>query len=199
MRQLSSKSFRMDEEFPLTVPRDSSAVTFSSSVPAKAQAQLVRMFRDPYVLEGTERAELIQQLQGAVSLQPEIPELRVLLGMALCVDLKVQPALEELREAVKLDPANFLAHLKFGELLLRLRICEQAAEETRVAALLAENPVQAELARRQAAIIRTMRQEGVERGGYSGLLAKTVQLWRRLNRGNRRARQGEATALIGHG
>jgi hypothetical protein len=179
--------------------QESSAVTLSGYLPDAAQAQLVRMFRDPYVLEQSERTALILQIQEAVALQPAVPELRVLLGMVLCVDLKVHPALEELREAVKSAPDNFLARLKFGELLMRLRICEQAAEETRMAALLASNPVQSELARRQAAVIRTMRQEGIERGGYSGLLAKTAHLLQKLGRINRRAKQGEATAMVGPG
>jgi hypothetical protein len=181
-----------------SLTQQSSAVTFANSVPGTAQAQLVRMFRDPQVLERAERAELIRQLREAVDLRPAVPELRVLLGMALCVDIQVQPALEELREAVRLDPDNFLARLKFGELLMRLRICEQAAGETHAAAQLATNPVQAELARRQAATIRTMRHEGVERGGPGGLFAMTARLLQKLGR-SRQASQGEATAMIGSG
>ena len=88
--------------------------------------------------------------------------------MALCVDLQAQEAMEEMREAVKQAPDSFIAHLKFGELLMRLRICDQAAEHTQKAAELACNDVQSDLARRQAATIRTMRREGVERGGFGG-------------------------------
>ena len=78
--------------------------------------------------------------------------------MALCVDLQAQEAMEELREAVPLAPDCFIARLKFGELLMRLRICDQAAEETQKAAQLATNDVQSDLARKQAATIRTMLQ-----------------------------------------
>ncbi|HEX8712151.1 MAG TPA: hypothetical protein VF730_09780, partial [Terracidiphilus sp.] len=78
---------------------------------------------------------------------------------------------EELRESVRLAPDSFVAHLKLGELLMRLRICDQAAEETHLAAELAENALQSELARRQAATIRKMVQEGIERGGYGKLLS----------------------------
>lgn len=140
-------------------------------IPAPARTHLARMFRDPYVLEKDERIELIQQLQEAVALEPAFPELRVLLGMALCVNLDVQDALEELREAAEVAPDNFLARLKFGELLMRLRIGSRAAEETQAAARLAANPIQAELARKQAAAIRAMQREGVERGGYGKLHA----------------------------
>ena len=52
------------------------------------------MFRDPRVLEAGDRAHLVTQLRAAVELRPEIAELRVLLGMALCVDLQAQQAME---------------------------------------------------------------------------------------------------------
>src|SRR5262244_3611691 len=47
---------------------------------------LLRMFADPYVLERPERSELIDGLREAVSRHPRASELRVLFGMALCVD-----------------------------------------------------------------------------------------------------------------
>jgi hypothetical protein len=38
--------------------------------------------------------------------------------------------------------------------------------------VLASNGAQSELARRQAATIRTMQREGIERGGYQGLIGR---------------------------
>jgi hypothetical protein len=64
---------------------------------------------------------------------------------------------------------------------MRLRICDQAAEHTQYAVHLASNDVQAELARKQAAAIRTMLREGIERGGYKGLLPKVFRFRRRSN------------------
>jgi tetratricopeptide (TPR) repeat protein len=145
----------------------------------QASAQLQRMFRDPRVLEKKERADLIAQLREAVQLAPRVPEVRVLLGMALCVDLQAQDAMEELREAVKQAPDSFIARLKFGELLMRLRICDQAADETQQAQLLASNDIQAEMARKQAATIRTMRREGIERGGFSSVLPRVFRFGRK--------------------
>jgi len=60
-------------------------------IPARIQTNLLRMFRDPYILEKEERSELVQELRDAVSREPEIPELRVLLGMTLCVNFDAQP------------------------------------------------------------------------------------------------------------
>lgn len=146
------------------------AISFPPSIPEPARAQLLRMFRDPNVLERPERSELVAQLKEAVALEPQASELRVLLGMALCVNFDGQSALEELREACRLAPDSFIAQLKFGELLMRLRVCDQAAERTQLAAELAATSLQAELARRQATTIRTMQREGIERGGYGKLL-----------------------------
>lgn len=142
----------------------SSIQTLEMFVPEGARSHLVRMFRDPRVLGSEERAELVQQLREAVATEPKIAGLRVLLGMALCVNLEVQEAMEELRDAVRLAPDSFIARLKLGELLMRLRICTEAAEQTQAAAELADSDIQAELARRQATAIRTMLREGVERG-----------------------------------
>lgn len=158
----------------LFLAEPSSSPALSSALSPSVKSQMVRMFRDPYVLDKGQRSELVEELTYMVATRPDLPELRVLLGMTLCVDHNPQAALEVLRTAVTMAPDSFLAQLKFGELLMRLRICDQAAEHTHQAALLAENAVQSELARRQAATIRAMRQAGVERGGYNGILARVV-------------------------
>ena len=90
----------------------------------------------------------------------------MLLGMALCVNVEPQAAIEELRESVRIAPNSFIAQLKMGELWMRLRVMEKAEEHTRLAALLAQSMPQAELARRQASTIRFLKQGGIERGGY---------------------------------
>jgi hypothetical protein len=167
---------------------DSTAV-LARFVPAQTSRQLVRMFRDPRVLEKEERADLVRELRSAVELAPSVPEVRVLFGMALCVDLQAQEALEQLKMAVEQAPDCFIARLKYGELLMRLRICGKAAEETHEAARLAGSAAQSEIARRQATTIRTMKREGIERGGFKGLFPS----WMTPRRRARRA--GSVTAL----
>jgi len=168
---LSASENEIDGIREMTVSPDSAPILFSPVISTHTRSNLVRMFRDPYILEKEERVELIRLLREAIALEPHVPELRVLLGMTLCVNFEAQTAMEVLREAVQLAPENFLARLKFGELLMRLRICSQAMEHTQIAANLAANPVQSELARRQAAALRTMMREGVERGNYGKLLS----------------------------
>lgn len=183
MSHLLNSASPLDQGAFLT-PSSQAAFTLPAEVGHKTQSILQRMFRDPRVLDAHDRTDLIAQLRQASSLVPHVPEVRVLLGMALCVDLQAQEALEELREAVNQAPDCFIARLKFGELLMRLRICDQAAEHTQRAAELASNAVQSELARRQAATIRTMLREGIERGGYRGLLSRLPRIRTRFRAKN---------------
>jgi hypothetical protein len=174
---------QVEEDFSL-VPYHGAetAIALPQVLGEETSRSLQRMFRDPRTLEDFERRDLVMQLRKAVELAPHVPEVRVLLGMALSVDLQAQEALETLREAAKQSPDCFIARLKFGELLMRLRACRQAEVETHQAALLAVNAAQSEMARRQAAVIRTMLREGVERGGYGGLLSRLLRLRRNRNK-----------------
>lgn len=172
MNNLSSGIFEVESERALIPQAAQVEVSLPGILEPEASRTLQKMFRDPRVLEPHERGDLIAHLRHAVALVPNVPEVRVLLGMALCVDLQAQEAMEELREAVNMAPDCFVAQLKLGELLMRLRICDQAEDHTHRAAKLATNNIQSELARRQAATIRTMQREGIERGGYGGLLAR---------------------------
>ena len=153
-----------------------------TSLALESRGLVLRMFSDPQLLGPTDRAELVSQIREAVARHPDVVELRVVLGMALCVNLDVQPAIEELRTAVELAPHSYIAQLKMGELWMRLRVVDKAEAHTREASLLARNAAQVELARRQAAAIRTMRQNGIERGGYRSPLAIVGRLRRFLTR-----------------
>jgi len=151
-----------------------------SSITSVTQGLLLRMFADPYMLEKDEKTNLVTQLRECVARFPEVSELRVLLGMALCVNFDVHSAIEELNESVRLAPNSFIAQLKLGELWMRLRVCDKAEEHTRIASLLAQNLAQSELARKQAANLRIMKREGIERGGYKLPFAGVGSLLRRL-------------------
>jgi hypothetical protein len=153
-----------------------------ASIPPESQTLLQRMFADPRILEKQERITLLSDLRACVAHYPEVSELRVLLGMALCVNLEVQAAMDELGEAVALDPSSFITHLKIGELWMRLRVLNKAEDHTRQAAKLARNLAQSQLARQQAATIRSMQQKGIDRNGYRTpwlSLARLRRLWPR--------------------
>lgn len=151
-----------------------------ASIPQETHGLLLRMFSDPYLLEKDQKGALVQDLRQCVEQFPDVAELRVLLGMALCVNLEAQAAIDELRESVRLDPSSFIAQLKLGELWMRLRVIDKAEAHTRQAGLLAQSLPQSELARRQASSIRTMKREGVERGDYGTPLQRTFASLRGL-------------------
>ena len=178
------------------------AFTHSSlaAIPCKAQGLLFRMFADPRVLTKEESGELVAGLREAVAQHPRVSELRVLLGMALCVNLNPQTAMDELAEAVSLAPDSYIAHLKMGELWMRLRVMDKAEDHTRQASLLAENMAQSELARRQAAMIREMCRSGIARDGYRTpwfSLARVKRLWTKLGKKGPESGQSEELDTVG--
>src|SRR5690242_4814394 len=180
----------MNQESSEIVLADAQSTTFAlsarvsslalSSLTSGTQSLLLRMFADPYILEKDDRTALVAGLRECVEKHPQVSELRVLLGMALCVNYEVHPAIEELKESVRLSPNSFIAQLKLGELWMRLRVMDKAEEHTRIAALLSQNLAQADLARKQAATIRTMKREGIERGGYKSPFGRIVPFLRRV-------------------
>ena len=179
MAEVTSTDLAFDERTNTTALDTQVSSLALASMSQDVQGLLLRMFSDPYLLEKEERASLVSQLRECVAQFPDVSELRVLLGMALCVNFDAQAAIEELRESVRLAPDSFIAQLKFGELWMRLRVMDQAEEHTLLAAKLARNLAQSEMARRQASSLRTMRREGIERGGYGTPLQKLTSLLRR--------------------
>src|SRR5271154_7162333 len=176
----------------LAAPATSAPVSLVG-VPARTQGLLLRMFADPRVLAKEEKAEIVNRLRECVALHPKDPNLRVVFGMALSVNLDVQQAMEELGEAVALDPNSFIAHMKMGELWMRLRVCTKAQDHTRHATMLAQNMAQAEMARRQATTLRTMLREGIERDGYRTpwfSIARVRRFW------NRNRNKADALATV---
>jgi len=57
---------------------------------------------------------------------------------------------------------------------------DKAEEHTRIASLLSQNLAQADLARKQAATIRTMKRDAIERGGYKSPFGHIVPFLRRV-------------------
>ena len=181
---LSLEPTAFEPQFLAPVNTQGTSIALPEVLNAEASRQLQRMFRDPRVLEPSERTELVAQLRQAVELAPHVAEVKVLLGMALSVDLQVQESLGVLRVAAQQAPESFIARLKLGEILMRLRVCIEAEKETHAAAKLATNAAQSELARRQAAMLRTMLREGVERGGYANLLPRFLRFGRKNSKSN---------------
>jgi len=180
MTEMTNTNLALDERTNIS-PLDTQVSPLAlASISQETHSLLLRMFSDPYLLEKEERASLVSQLRECVAHFPDVAELRVLLGMALCVNFDAQAAIEELRESVRLAPNSFIAQLKLGELWMRLRVLDHAEEHTLLAARLARSLAQSEMARRQASSIRRMKREGIERGGYGTPLQKITSSLRRV-------------------
>lgn len=113
-------------------------------------------WRDPHTVLPEDLAVYIQRLEEACLEQPQSADLRTCLGMAYAVNYDVYKSMDALEAATTLDPGNFWAQLKYGELHYRLRTLVRAEEETRKALDLAGNAWQLAIARRQLQEIRSL-------------------------------------------
>lgn len=64
-----------------------------------------------------------------VQMLPEYADARVGLGIAYAVTGKIYPALDHLEEATNLEPNNFFAHFKLGQLQFKLHVPKRGYEE----------------------------------------------------------------------
>jgi hypothetical protein len=134
-------------------------------------------WRDPYGVSPADLTAYIQQLEAACLANPQSADLRTCLGMAHAVNYDVYKSMDALEDARSVDPENFWAQLKYGELLYRLRGLNRAEEETRRAADLAANPFQLALARKQMKEIRELKHSCVRNVEWTkSLLAPTLAL-----------------------
>jgi hypothetical protein len=118
-------------------------------------------WRDPYSVSRTDLTAYISQLEAACLENPQSAELRTCLGIAHAVNYDVYKAFDALDDARAIEPQNFWAQIKYGELHYRLRALNRAEEETRRAADLATNMVQLAIARGQLKAIRALQHGSV--------------------------------------
>jgi tetratricopeptide (TPR) repeat protein len=64
-----------------------------------------------------------------VEMVPEFADAHVGLGIAYAVTGNIYPALDHLEEAVNLEPDNFFAHFKLGQLQFKLHVPKKGYEE----------------------------------------------------------------------
>ena len=138
------------------------ATTTNTQVAPKGPAALPPVpWRDVYDVSSADLAVYIRQLEQACLDNPRSADLRTCLGMAHAVNLDVYKSMDALEDARAVDPENFWAQLKYGELHYRLRALNRAEEETRRATELAANPLQLAVARRQMKEIRALQHTAV--------------------------------------
>ncbi len=67
--------------------------------------------------------------ERALEIAPDFADAHVGLGIAFAVDSRVYPALDHLEKAVELEPENFFAHFKLGQLCFKLRVPDKGYAE----------------------------------------------------------------------
>jgi len=99
----------------------------------------------------------------ALSFAPDFADGHIGMGIAYAIDSRVYPALDHLELAVKLEPRNFYAHFKLGQLYFKLRVPQKGYEEAesalRCATSLEERKLVAQLLREE----RQQEKNGVTR------------------------------------
>ena len=65
----------------------------------------------------------------AIELAPDFADAHIGLGIACAVDSQIYAALDHLEKAVELEPENFFAHFKLGQLHFSLRVPQKGYEE----------------------------------------------------------------------
>lgn len=117
-------------------------------------------WRDPHTVSPEDLSAYIQKLERACVETPRSADLRTCLGMAYAVNYEVYKSMDALETATELEPENFWAQVKLGELHYRLRTLVVAERETLRAVNLARNGWQLAIARKQLNTIRQLRHLG---------------------------------------
>ena len=76
-----------------------------------------------------EAAAAATRFEAVVQMLPEFADAHVGLGIAYAVTGKIYPALDHLEEATSLEPDNFFAHFKLGQLQFKLHVPRKGYEE----------------------------------------------------------------------
>ena len=125
-------------------------------VPVSPSPLLPIPWRDPHTVPPGELSSHIQTLERACLERPESSDLRTVLGIAHAMNYDVYKSMDALEAAIAIEPSNFWAQLKYGELLYRLRALTRAEAETSKALELAGSGWQLSLARKQLQEVRRL-------------------------------------------
>src|SRR5262245_18319063 len=87
-------------------------------------------WRDPHTVSKEQLADYIGMLERACQENPQSADLRTCLGMAHAMNYDVYQSMDALESARGLEPDNFWAQVKYGELHYRLRAMHKAEKET---------------------------------------------------------------------
>ena len=97
-----------------------------TTLPAEVRRSFVEGLE---LLNSGEARQAATCFEGVVAAAPNFCDGHVGLGIAYAVDSRIYPALDHLQKGVELDPANFYAHFKLGQLYFKLRLVDKGYAE----------------------------------------------------------------------
>ena len=151
------------------------AVIVASALPLDRPSILLPVsWRDPHSVTKEELTSYVTLLERACAENPKSADLRTCLGMAYAMDFQVYKSSDALEAAIELDETHFFAHMKYAELLYRLRALTRAEEATKKALDLAGNTWELGLARKQLQEIRALMRNGSQRPEWTKPLVVPV-------------------------
>lgn len=123
-----------------TLTLESAIRDYTESLPETPQAMVVQDSALPMDLskrfsEGLELmnhgepAAAVECFEQIVEIFPEFADAHVGLGITYAVTGKIYPAMDHLEEAARLEPENFFAHFKLGQLMFKLHVPKKGYEE----------------------------------------------------------------------
>lgn len=131
-------------------------------------------WRDPNLVAPKDLESYIGSLERACAENPHSADLRTCLGMAHAMNFDAYRSMDALEEAIRLEPDNFWARLKYAELWYRLRALERAKAEMIAALDLANSPLEMAVARKHLAEIRRLMREGTQKPEWTRSLTVPV-------------------------
>ena len=112
---------------PEVVSQSSAAITKQDSA---LPVELSKMFSEGLeLMNHGEPAAAASYFEQIIHMLPDFADAHVALGIAYAVTGKIYPALDHLEEATSLEPDNFFAHFKLGQLQFKLHIPARGYEE----------------------------------------------------------------------
>ncbi len=125
---MSSVAFELAvQNYPEAVPETTEAIAAQRSA---LPMEISRRFSEGLeLMNHGEPAAAATCFEQIVEMCPDFADAHIGLGIAYAVVGKVYPAMDHLEEAANLEPDNFFAHFKLGQLLFKLHVPAKGYEE----------------------------------------------------------------------
>jgi tetratricopeptide (TPR) repeat protein len=123
-RELTARIEAMEGLDAQAVSQDS-LVKRENQVPALARCSFNEGLE---FLDGGEPRLAASSFEKALEIAPYYADAHVAIGIAYAMDSRIYPAMDHLEKAAEIEPDNFFAHFKMGQLCFKLRVPQKGYE-----------------------------------------------------------------------